>query len=160
MSEYQPVPVEAAKLIARRYDKSIVVILAYDAEHRVTHTTTYGESEKDKIYAAAGGDRCAEALGCDLQLKTTFEDFREGYDAAKLRATQEALRDLIAWCESCKCINQKPYMIGLVERMNRGCEALEDGDRFADEFGGMIVKCDDAKNNTSQEKATDGQPQT
>lgn len=87
MSEYAPVPVEAAKSIATEYGKSIVIVLAWDQEHGALHTTTYGVSEKDKVHAAHGGEIASEALGCDLSKAQVFEDFRD----KRIQALEDAI---------------------------------------------------------------------
>jgi hypothetical protein len=56
MSEYQPVPVSAAREIAAKFDKTMVVILAYDPAHQLTHTTSYGVSAFEKEQAASVGE--------------------------------------------------------------------------------------------------------
>ena len=91
MSEYIPVPVEAAKHIAKLYQKSIVVIMCYDPVHGLTHTTTYGVSAFDKENAATAGDICAKALGSDLSKRQTFEDFRDDYDPALFKESMDIL---------------------------------------------------------------------
>jgi hypothetical protein len=92
MSEYLDVPVEAAKSIAERFRKSIVVILAFDPAHQLTHTTTYGVSAFDKENAAAAGEKCSAAVGCDLSAKQTFADFHNDYEPAFLREAEEILK--------------------------------------------------------------------
>ena len=82
MSNYKSIPVETARQIARDFEKSIVIICAWDAAHMLLHTTTYGREPKDKINAANGGDICAKALGMDLGRKEPNEDFRT-VDAAR-----------------------------------------------------------------------------
>ena len=59
MSQYQPIPVAIAKAIAEEFEKSSVVILAWDAKHKLTHTTTYGVTAFDKENAAAAGQICS-----------------------------------------------------------------------------------------------------
>lgn len=76
---YRPIPVKAAELLAKRYDKSIVIIFAHDPIHGVLHTTTYGRSEQEKHWAALGGEIATKALGGLPDLKTPFEDFRQQY---------------------------------------------------------------------------------
>jgi hypothetical protein len=75
-SEYIPVPVEAAALIANGYSKRIVVINAWDADHRLMHTTTFGVSPVEKQIAASIGEATAEAAGCALHQKIEHQDFR------------------------------------------------------------------------------------
>ena len=61
---YKPVPPAEAKVLAERYDKSIVIIFAWDPVFGMVHTTTWGAS-------ALEADKAAEAL------KKTFADFRQ-----------------------------------------------------------------------------------
>ena len=75
-TEYKPIPVLAAKKLAERYDKSIVIVLAWDPAHGLMHTTTYGVSEQDKDWAAKGGEIATTALGGSLPDKIEYEDYR------------------------------------------------------------------------------------
>lgn len=77
MNDYKPVPVAEAKQIAERYDKSIVVIAAWDPVFGLLHTTTYGVSANDKDHAADAGVIVARALGTVPELAHFFEDFRK-----------------------------------------------------------------------------------
>jgi hypothetical protein len=86
---YLAVPVEVARQIARDFDKQIVIICAWNHEHGMLHTTTYGKDPADKINAAKGGETCAAALGMDLNQSKVNEDFRT-VDAAR----NAQLRDL------------------------------------------------------------------
>src|ERR1700735_4086932 len=65
--EYVEVPVSAAREIAERFRKDIVIINAWDAVNERMNTTTYGVTEQDKRYAAVGGARTAAVLGEDLR---------------------------------------------------------------------------------------------
>lgn len=94
MSEYIAVPVQAAKDVAEKYAKQMVVILCYDREHGLTHTTTYGVMPFDKENAAAAGEICAKAVGADLGQKQVFEDFHNDYNPAKLKAAWELITSL------------------------------------------------------------------
>lgn len=73
---YVPVPVRAARDIAEKYAKSMVIINAWDPIHEVLHTTTYGRSATDKAMAANGGQIAAKALDADLREGHEFEDYR------------------------------------------------------------------------------------
>ena len=92
---YVPVPVTAAKHIAESFAKSIVVINAWDPDHKVMHTTTYGVSPEDKVHAARGGEMTAEALGMVLTQSRMHEDFRTQHNAAREKAMQEALEEYL-----------------------------------------------------------------
>jgi hypothetical protein len=81
MSEYIPVPVEAAKQVARQFEKSVVVIAAWDRAFNKFHTASYGESADDKIVAANLADLIPLAAGCDPQSLVTHEDFRHRTEA-------------------------------------------------------------------------------
>lgn len=94
MDEYKQVPVAAAIEIAAKFDKSMVVILAWDPVHQLTHTTTYGVSAFEKEQAASVGEICAQAIGSDLSKKTNFEDFHKDYDPALFREAQEILGEI------------------------------------------------------------------
>jgi hypothetical protein len=54
MSEYQQVPVAVAEEVSFRYAKDVVVIVCFDTEHNMFHTTTYGNSAEDKLHAWLG----------------------------------------------------------------------------------------------------------
>ncbi len=88
VEEYQPVPVKAAKEIAEKYDKAIVIINTWDTKHGLLHTTTYGVSQEQKHQAAKGGDISAKALGADMPRSNFYEDFRKNELA---QAQQEAV---------------------------------------------------------------------
>lgn len=96
MSEYQQVPVEAAKQIAVNYGRDIVIICCWSHEHKLLHTTTYGVAPADKVSAANGGEICAKALASDLTKKTDYQDFRKDLDAGKQRAMEEAIKKHLA----------------------------------------------------------------
>src|SRR5437588_9363562 len=81
--EYKPIPVEAAKEISDKYEKSIVLIWSWDPVHELLHTTTYGKSIQEKNWAARGGEIAAEALGAIMTEKDTYEDFRPGINKKK-----------------------------------------------------------------------------
>jgi hypothetical protein len=76
MSDYKPVPVEAAREIAEKYDKSIVIIFSHDPVHALMHTTTYGTNPQNK------------------ELKADFEDYRLD-QARKLLASLRTARAYI-----------------------------------------------------------------
>lgn len=76
MLAYKPVPIEAARFIAEQFSKSIVVIIAWDDEHRLLHTATYGVNAEQKRFAARAGEIAAAALGADLDSWSEVEDFR------------------------------------------------------------------------------------
>lgn len=106
MSEYVPVPVEAAREIAQKFAKDIVVIVATDRAHDQIHTTTYGRSQFDKIHAAELGPVLATAAGGFVPAAKMFEDFRDPaeravkYDALLARhdAAIGYLRGLLQQC--------------------------------------------------------------
>ncbi len=76
MTPYEPVPVEAARAVAEKYGKSIVIIFAHDPVHGLLHTTTYGDNPQNKAWAAKGGEIASKALGGVLDESTHFEDYR------------------------------------------------------------------------------------
>ena len=97
MSEYQPVPVAIAEEISFRYAKDVVVIVCYDTEHNMFHTTTYGNSAEDKLHAADLGEVLCEAAGGVLREKVVYEDFR--LNAGRLKEENDRLRRRIAELE-------------------------------------------------------------
>ena len=96
MRPYLPIPVNTAREISERYQKSMVVILAYDPEHQKTHTTTYGVSAFEKENAAACGELCALTLGGDLSKKQTHEDFNDDYRPAEYTEAMDLLRAIVS----------------------------------------------------------------
>ena len=82
VSDYKQVPVSEAQRLSIEYQKDQVVILCYDRRHELTHTTTFGVTAFDKENAAAVGELCSQAIGCDLSKKQTFEDFHNDYKPA------------------------------------------------------------------------------
>jgi hypothetical protein len=93
---YLPVPVEIARSIAEQFEKSQVVILSFDPKRRLTHTTTYGVNAFDKENAAAAGEICARAVGCDLSQKQSYEDFHDSYEPALYREALELFKKIRA----------------------------------------------------------------
>lgn len=92
---YIPIPVQAAKDLAVRFHKHSVVILAWDDEHELTHTTTYGVDAFHKENAAAAGRIATQAIGMDLGKEQTFEDFHKDYDPARYKAAIELLNRIV-----------------------------------------------------------------
>ena len=76
MDEYKPIPVAEAQSIAERFDKSVVIIAAWDPVFGLLHMTTYGVDEQEKHWAALGGEKVADVLGATPDLEVCFEDFR------------------------------------------------------------------------------------
>jgi hypothetical protein len=105
MAEYKPIPVHVAKQIADHYEKSQVVIVAVDPVHDLTHTTTYGVSADDKVESALLGDWCAALIGCDVGKRTNYEDFRNDFDAARLKEAVE----LLAAIHKQKCVRWEQF---------------------------------------------------
>lgn len=89
---YIPVPVEAARDIAEKYGKSIVIIFSYDPAHGLLHTTTYGTDPQNKAWAAQGGEIGTEALGGLRMAATDFEDYRLEQAANLLAALKSAIK--------------------------------------------------------------------
>lgn len=77
MEDYKPIPVKAAVDIAKGYDKSVVIIVAWDPIHGLLHTTTFGITDAEKQWAATGGEIINKALGGMPALGVTYEDFRK-----------------------------------------------------------------------------------
>ncbi len=96
MTEYLPVPVVAAQNISECYQKNIVIILSWDAEHGLLHTTTYGQSQDDKRWAADGGVIASKALGIDFEAAKHFEDFRD----IRIKTLETALAGLMQYMGS------------------------------------------------------------
>ena len=91
MPDYLAVPVHVAKQIADHFAKDVVVVLSFDREHMMTHTTTYGRSALDKENAAAAGEIATKAVGGDLSQKIEFEDFHNDYSPGRLKEAIELL---------------------------------------------------------------------
>lgn len=85
---YIPIPVSAARDIAVRYHKQVVVIVAEDQLHGQIHVTTYGDTPTDKIRAAELGPVLNTAAGGFMPAAQTFEDFR---DVATLKGHTDAM---------------------------------------------------------------------
>lgn len=70
-------PVDAARELAEKYRKSMVVILSYDPVSGLTHTTTYGIEPVDKERAADVGRQCAKLIcGEGFAQRKSYEDYR------------------------------------------------------------------------------------
>ncbi len=115
MEPYLQVPVSVARDIAERFSKSQVVILCYDADHEMTHTTTFGRSAFDKENAAAVGEKLAQAVGGDLGRKQVFEDFHTDCSAAQFKEAVDLLQTIA------RRNGTTPQMIQQVERFLKTC---------------------------------------
>lgn len=73
-TNYIPIPVKAARKIAEKYQKEIVIINAYDTKFRLLQTTTYGVTTQLGQAAAKGGELAAQALGFDIDEEQTKHD--------------------------------------------------------------------------------------
>lgn len=118
IADYTPVPVAAAKSISEQCDKSMVIILAWDPVHKMTHCTTYGRNADEKLVAAHAGERCTAALGGSLTHRQTFEDFRER-PAAEAAETIDRLKRRVQQLESyerelsaCRDLAQQHHPLG------------------------------------------------
>ncbi len=74
MNEYKPIPVEVARQISHEFDKSMVVILAYDPAHLLMHTVTYGVDPLDKETAAL---KAAQLIGHLMPIAGSDESLDE-----------------------------------------------------------------------------------
>ncbi len=93
MTEYQPVPVDAARQIGQHFGKGIVVILAVDDAHALIHCTTWGETAEQKHSAAQLGDQISVFVGMDLSRRSTFEDFRTRSEADSAATIDRLIRE-------------------------------------------------------------------
>lgn len=87
------IPVAIATQVAEKFEKAIVLIVAWDAVYGTTHIVTYGVTPEQKEMAALGGDLTAQQLGMAMEQMTRFEDFRT-IDQAKRAEQIERLRKL------------------------------------------------------------------
>lgn len=100
MINYQPIPVSAAADIAGRYEKDVVVIVAWDRTFEKIHTTTFGITAEDKLAAAELGPILAAAAGAEMTQVHPYEDFR--LDAARLKEENDQLRARLAELEAAR----------------------------------------------------------
>lgn len=121
------VPVEVARDVARRCDKAMVVIVAYDEVHNRRTVTTYGRSPEQKVAAAEFGDLLMTLDGADPSA-TRHEDFRT-LDAARNAANVEVL--------STACRSALHAMLSL--------RAVREG-MSDDAIDGVVVAMNDALN--------------
>ncbi len=98
MSDYLLVPVAVAAEISERFEKDIVIVICWNAEHNKFHMTTFGRAAIDKVNAADLGEILADAAGAVLSEKTVYEDFR--LDAARLKEENDRLKRRIAELEA------------------------------------------------------------
>ncbi len=61
--KYKPIPISAAREIAKKYAKEQVVVVTWDEVHKMTHVTTYGTTVAACEAAAKGGNLVKKALG-------------------------------------------------------------------------------------------------
>ena len=78
--------------IARKFDKSVVIIICHDPVYGLMHTTTYGRNEQEKEWAAQGGEIANRALGGMPEIGTHFEDYR----VSRMARAENALRAILA----------------------------------------------------------------
>lgn len=88
-----PVPVEAAKRVAHAFEKSYVVIAAYDPEFKLVCRATYGITAEDKIMARLFGDAMMASAGVPNQIHS-FADYRDELDAARYKEATEILEKI------------------------------------------------------------------
>ncbi len=132
---YKPVPVEAAREIAEKYDKSIVIVFSHDPVHGLMHTTTYGSDPQNKAWAAQGGEIATRALGGLTELATDFEDYRLA-QAKKLLA---ALKGVMAQVEKGALVRETVNdgapgfgmrQLPLVMALTAAYQAIEEAEKF------------------------------
>ncbi len=119
---YLDIPVDVARQIAERFLRRIVVILAWDGDTGLLHTTTYGMSANDKLAAASAGELATKALGFDLGARTTFEDFRMPSEAAEIKRQRDELgrlcEEVLAVYDDCQASGQSRRLPGdLIDRL-------------------------------------------
>jgi len=94
MSDYLEVLVGAAKSISDIYKKQAVVILSWDEEHQVVHTTTYGIELVNKFRAANWGEICTTAIVDQLRhFKREIENLRADVD--RFHKERQELRTIL-----------------------------------------------------------------
>ena len=54
--KYKNIPIDAAKKLAKEYEKDVVVIIAFDRKYNQQCVATYGKTLQDCIEAAAFGN--------------------------------------------------------------------------------------------------------
>ena len=94
-TDYQPIPVEAAKAVAITHHKSQVVIIGWDPVHKVFHTATYGFDARDKVIAAKMGEILTRHAGGEVEKAEFNEDFRKDFDAAKYQQARKLLHSAL-----------------------------------------------------------------
>jgi len=95
---YTAVPVDAAREIAEKYDKSMVIISAYDPAFNRTHSVSFGVKADDKETAANISEQCVKFLLGDTE-GDTHQDYRfipEGERASLVDNLVKACRDMVA----------------------------------------------------------------
>jgi hypothetical protein len=99
VSEYIPVPVAAAKEIAEKHAKDLVVVISYDRAHDLLHTTTFGTDAQSKDIAAQWGDAIPKLLGCAVEASKWYEDYR-ATEAATYKERIDQLTEILGECAS------------------------------------------------------------
>jgi hypothetical protein len=107
---YQPIPVAAAKELADRYAKDLVLVAAGDHAFGKLHFTTWGRAAADKATAAGLADELARVVA-DFAGRAPFEDFRSAGEAARSRADAERFRGAVErvrlWAETCAKVTRE-----------------------------------------------------
>ncbi len=112
---YKPIPSVEARILAEKYDKSIVILWAWDPVYGLLHTTTYGVSQQEKDWAAKGGEIATAALGGQVPARIEYEDYRIAHLAELTRACEQLL----------DAPHQEHFIVRLNEEEMAGLEAIK-----------------------------------
>lgn len=127
---YQEVPVGAAQHIAHAYGKDIVIVLAYDWERNMLHTTTYGRQPLHKDEAAEWGRKLSNFLYQVPSAAHVYADYR-ATPAAEAQAKIEALEARVKELERAdRAINlmrtsPNPLVVNVAERLLQTVDSME-----------------------------------
>jgi hypothetical protein len=97
------IPVQVLKDIAKKYDLTHIVMLAYHPEAATNHVVTYGKSVEDCSEAADFGNTLKTSLGWPEALH------QQPSRVKKLQDELELWKSYAAFCRSCAMSREEPY---------------------------------------------------
>lgn len=89
----QEIPIAAAKVIAKKYGYTQVIIHAFDSETGTQHVTTYGKNLKECEQAAEGGNQIKRLCGWPEELCNAVPNKKTA------SMTIESIKDSDGWME-------------------------------------------------------------
>ena len=96
------IPIERLKELAKQYDLTHIVMLAYHPDDQTNHVVTYGKSIEDCAQAADFGNKLKDALGWPEALHAQPSRVK------KLQEERDQWKSYAAFCRVCAMSGEKP----------------------------------------------------